>query len=100
MSKMAVECASVFVFIHQLADGSPIAPELFRSHRGVIPAFPLRRGTGSEGSRARPGLAYLPHLPCFALRVQPGAWGLADNFQAIDELQGKMARLVRIVRAE
>src|SRR5258708_7665445 len=87
MSKMTVECASVFVFIHQLANVSQIAPELFRSHRSVIPPFPFRGSTGSKGSRARPGLSYLPHLPGLALRVQPGARGLADIFQAIDELQ-------------
>src|SRR5881392_2827578 len=97
MPKMSVECASVFILIHQLADIPQITPELFRSHCGVVPALPLCWCTGSKRSRTRPGLSYLPHLTSFTLRIQPGARRLADMFQTIDELQGNAARLVRII---
>ena len=80
MSKMTVECAPVIVFIHQLADFSQIATELFGSHRRIVPAFPLRRCAGSKGGRARSGLAYLPHFTGFALRVQPDGGRSADIF--------------------
>src|SRR5467141_5445646 len=100
MSKMAIECASVAVFVHQLADVPQIAPQLFGSHGGVVPAFPLRRCAGSKGGRARPSLAYLPHGTRFAFRVQPRVRCFANLFQPIDELHGKMLRLVRIIGAE
>src|SRR5258708_30475486 len=97
MSKMTVECTSVIILIHQLADFSQIATELFGSHRSIVPAFPLRRCAGSKGGRARPGLAYLPHFTGFAFRVQPDGGRSADIFYTIDELHGTMACRVRII---
>src|SRR6267378_57480 len=99
MSKMTVECTSVIILIHQLADFSQIATELFGSHRSIVPAFPLRRCAGSKGGRARPGLAYLPHLAGFALRVQPDGRRSADISETIEELHGTMACRVRISTA-
>src|SRR5216684_8044333 len=80
MPEMAVECASIAVFVHELADVSEIASQLFGSHRRIVPAFPLRRCAGSKGGRARSGLAYLPHFTGFALRVQPDGGRSADIF--------------------
>src|SRR5258708_39151913 len=94
MPKMAVECPSVIVFIHELADASQIAPELFGSYGGIIPALPFRLCTGSKRGRTRPGLAYLPYRDRLAFRVQPHVRCLANFFQAVDELYRKLIRFV------
>src|SRR5260370_23452220 len=100
MSKMAVECASVIVFIHQLADVSQIAPELFGSHCGVIPALPLGWCTGSKRGGTRPGLAYLPYRERLAIRVQPHVGCVANFFQAVDDLNRKWRTFFRIICPE
>src|SRR5437016_3738238 len=100
MSKMTIECPPVFVFIHQLANVPQIASQPFRCYCGVIPALPFRWCAGGEGGCARPGLANLPHLQGFALRVQPGARRLADISHTINELHGEKACLGRFISAE
>src|SRR5258708_18519778 len=100
MPKMAVECPSVIVLIHELADASQIAPELFGSYGGIIPALPFRLCTGSKRGRTRPGLAYLPYRDRLAIRVQPHVRCLANFFQAVDELNRKLIRLVRVIGPE
>src|SRR5260370_16766281 len=100
MSKMAVECASVIVFIHQLADVSQIAHELLGSNCGVIPALTRGWCTGSKRGGTRPGLAYLPYRERLAIRVQPHVGCVANFFQAVDELNRKLMTLVRIISPE
>src|ERR1700759_5138564 len=62
MTKMTVECATITVFVHQLADVAQISAQFFRSDSGVIPSFPLRGSSRCKGCCSRTGFTNLPDM--------------------------------------
>ena len=61
MPEVSVERTRVGVLIHQLANVTQVAAQLFRSDRRVIPAFPLGRRAGGKGGGAGPRFAQMPN---------------------------------------
>ncbi len=74
MPEVPVEGTLITVLVHQRADIAQVAAQFFRRYCGVIPSFPLRRGSRCEGCRPRPGLPQLPDMARFGRRVEASVW--------------------------
>ena len=93
VSEMSVERSVVVVFVEQLADIAEVAAQFFRRDGRVVPSLPFGRGARGGGSRTRPGLAQLPNVAGFALRVQADIGRISRLSQLVDEFSGEMIRL-------
>src|ERR1700719_4607099 len=100
MPEMSVESALVIELVQQRTQVTEVWSQLFRCHRGVIPAVPLRRCAGRKRRSSRACFANLPHVSCFLPSVKPRSGRARQGRDALDEAAGGLLRLAGIVGSE
>src|SRR5215472_17192696 len=86
MPKMAVERASITVFVHKRTDIPKVPTQLFWRDRRILPTFPLRGSTRDCGCSPRARFAYLPYRLGLTRRINPHAWCIRYGFQPCHKL--------------